>query len=375
MDALLAGDAPRTAAEARRALLVADLRAATLHAPETLHARVAAARPARKRAFVQRPSWKLVALVVPAALGIAVTAAVVHGLTGSSGGKNGQPVAAKRASTPPDTFSQNSPFSESSGSGAIGTVPAPNTDSSAIQAQKLAPTVSGSSSRLQHTEASIQIRVPDADHLSSATTAATRIATSLGGYAQSVDYRTPQHGAPAAYLELRVPAQNVQKALARLGGLGTIVSQQISVQDLQHALEVESAQVAQLRRRIAALAQAVRNPALPEAQRVLLRIKLVESRRALSQRLHARSGTVAAGTTARISLVLGTKQSVVTPVSHHRGPLGRKLHSALGFLAIEGMVVLYALIVISPFAAIGGLAWALARLRRRRDERRLLAVG
>ncbi len=106
---------------------------------------------------------------------------------------------------------------------------------------------------------------------------------------------------------------------------------------------------------------------------MLLRIRLAESKRALSQRLHARKGTVAAGTTARISLVLGTKKSIV-PVVHHRGRLGRMLHSAVGFLGLEGTIVLYALIVIGPLALVVALVWGLARLRRRREEQRLLTA-
>jgi hypothetical protein len=50
------------------------------------------------------------------------------------------------------------------------------------------------------------------------------------------------------------------------------------------------------------------------------------------------------------------------------------LHSALGFLGLEGTIALYALIVVSPLAVVGGLAWGLARARRRRDEQRLLAA-
>jgi hypothetical protein len=217
------------------------------------------------------------------------------------------------------------------------------------------------------------VRVPDVEHLSSATRAATRIATSLGGYAQSVDYKTPHGGNGTAAIELRVPAQNVQKALARLAALGTLVSQQVSVKDLQHALQVQSEQVAQLRRRIAALHTALADPALPDAQRVLLQIKLAESKRALAQRLNARKGTVTAGTTARISLVLSTEKSIVTPAPH-RGHTSRMLHSAVDFLGVEAVVVLYALIVISPFALLGGLAWALYRMRRRREEQRLLVA-
>src|SRR2546426_508825 len=127
--------------------------------------------------------------------------------------------------------------------------------------------------------------------LSEATTRATRIVTSLGGYAQSVEYRTPQNGSGASYLELRVPTQNVKIAIARLAGLGTLVSQELSVTDLQQRFQTQSAQIAQLRRRVAALRAALLDPSLPEAQKVLLQIRLAESKRALAQRLHARKGT------------------------------------------------------------------------------------
>jgi hypothetical protein len=136
---------------------------------------------------------------------------------------------------------------------------------------------------------------------------------------------------------------------------------------LTSTLQRQSAQIAQLRRRIAALHAALRDPALPEAQRVLLQIRLAESKRALAQRLHGRKGTIAAGQTARISLVLTTKKQAA--VVHHRGRLGRMLHSALGFLALEGMVLLFALIVISPVALALALVWY---WRRRAVDRLLL---
>jgi hypothetical protein len=371
LEALLAGDTPQTADEARRAALLAQLRAATLSAPEALRSRVLSAGPSRRRAFATRPSRRLVFVVLPAALALAVTAAIVHGLTTGSGSRqvSREHTGTKRLAVPP-TFSQSGSGTDSStSSGALRATPKA---ALASPQSSLAPT--GGTARLQHTDASLRVRVPDLDHLSSATRAATRIATSLGGYAQSVDYQTPQGANGTAYLELRVPARNVQRALQRLAGLGTLISQKVSVQDLEHALQVESAQIAQLRRRVAALRHALADPAVPDAQRVLLQIKLSESHRALAQRLHAQKGTVTAGTTARISLVLGTdKSSVVTPV-HHRGHLSRMLHSALGFLGIEAMVALYALIVISPLAILGGLALGLARARRRRDEERLLVA-
>ena len=158
----------------------------------------------------------------------------------------------------------------------------------------------------------------------------------------------------------------MKAAISRLAGLGTIVSQQLSLTDLEGKLETQSAQIAQLRRRVAALRTALADPALPDAQRVLLQIQLAESKRALAQRLSARKGTVSAGATARISLVLGTEKAIA-PVAH-RGRIGRMLHSAVGFLALEAMVALYALIVISPLALAAALVW----LWRRRSVDRLL---
>jgi hypothetical protein len=355
LEALLRGDAPRTDAEAARTVLISELRGATLRAPESLRARVAASVPAPRRREMRLPSRRLVFVLVPAALAVAVGAAVVHGLTGS-GAKTSQPLPA-RVDLPATKLL--APSGAVSSGGAASTLqPAP---------------IVGSGTRLQHTEASLEVRVPDVAHLASATTAATRIATSLGGYAQSVVYRTPQSGGGAATLILRVPAQNVRTALAKLAALGTLESQQVSVKDLQHDFAVETAQIAEIRTTVAALTKALRSRSLPQAQRILLGIKLAAEKRELAQRLHARTGTVTAGTTARISLVLSTQRAAAA-VPHHRGRLGRMVHSAVGFLGLEGTIVLYALIVIAPFALVGAVGWGVVRLRRRRDENRLLTT-
>jgi Domain of unknown function (DUF4349) len=362
MEALLRGDAPRTTGEERRAALLDGFRAAQLRAPEALRERVLGRASEPRPARFRLPSRRLVFVVVPAAAALAVGAALVHGFVGSGSHPSADRAAIVHGSVASVPAWKGATLN-SGGSGAATGAPA----------YKLLPAPTGSATRLQHTAASLQVTVPDTDKLSQATAAATRIATSLGGYAQSVVYRTPQGGGGIAQLELRIPAANVKQALARLAALGTIVSQQVSVQDLQHAFAVQSAQIGQLRRSIAALALALRNPSLPDAQKVLLQIRLAEQKRALAQRLHARTGTVAAGTTARVSLVLSTKQSVV-PVPAHRGRIGRMVHSAVGFLALEATVALYALIVVSPFVLLAGLVWGLNRARRRRDERRLLAA-
>jgi hypothetical protein len=325
------------------------LRAHAPRASQSLRTQVLALEPRRS------PSRKLV-LVLAAALAIAVAAAIVHGLV-SSGPKQ-QTALAHLKSPPRAAFA---PVTHGgSGDALNGQVgAAPGTPPRAL------PSIAGSATRLQHTDASLEVRVKNT---SAATTRATRIATSLGGYAQSVNYNSAPGGGGTASIVLRVPAQNVKTALARLEGLGTLISQNLSVTDLEHDLQLESTQIAQLRRTIAALESALKSPSLPDAQRVILQIRLANAKRALSQRLHARTGTITAGTTARISLFLSTKNAVV-PVPHHRGRLGRMVHSAVGFLGLEGTIVLYALIVLSPIALLAALLWSLREARRRRDER------
>jgi len=319
------------------------LRAHAPYAPERLRARVAALEPAPARRW-SLPPRRLALVVLPAAAGIAVAVALVHGAV--------RPEAQQRAVT----NARSAPALATQGGEAA--------DSATLKAA--APSVQGS--RLAHTDASLELRVDDTERLADATTRATRIATSLGGYAKSVDYSTPRAGAGSATLDLRVPAQNVKTALARLAELGTIVSQRLSVSDLEGKLATQSAQIAQLRRRVAALREALQDPALPEGQRVLLQIRLAEAKRALAQRLHARKGTLAAGATARISLVIGTEHAIVVP--QPRGRFDRMLHSAVGFLALEGTIALYALIVASPLALVAALVWWL----RRRSVERLLAA-
>jgi hypothetical protein len=324
------------------------LRAHAPHASDSLRARVLALEPKRVSS-----SRRFVLVALPAAVALAVVAAVVHGIVGSGSQKTAVVENAPATVTAPTWSSAG----DTAASSHLQAVPA------APSLKRYAPTT-GSTARLQRTDASVELRVASDDALAQATTRATQIATSLGGYAQSVDY----HSQGSATIDLRVPAQNVKAALARLARVGTIVSQNISVTDLQQRLVTQSEQVAQLRRRIAALQKALKDAALPESQRVILQIKLAESKRALAQRLNARKGTIASGTTARISVSIGTKRSIV-PVTH-RGRIGRMLHGALGFLALEAIIALYALIVISPFVLVGGAVW----LWRRRSLDRLLAA-
>jgi Domain of unknown function (DUF4349) len=310
------------------------LRAHAPLAPQSLRTRVLASEPRRT------PSRRLV-LVLAVALVAAVAAAVVDGIV-TSGPKHPRQQSALRALAPP----ARKTFAPAVGAGGAthGALPA------------------ATATRLQQYDATLSVRVKDP---SSAATQATRVATSLGGYAQSVTYSSASRSASVV---LRVPVANVKTALARLESLGTVVSQNLSVNDLQHDLQTETAEIAELRRTIATLEAALRNPSLQQGQRVLLQIRLANAKRSLSERRHAQSGTIAAGTNARISLDLETKAAAV-PVPQHRGRLGRMTHSAVGFLGLEGTAVLYGLIVLSPLAVMVALLWSLREVRRRRDQR------
>src|SRR5689334_9485225 len=143
------------------------LRAHAPVAPDELHRRVSLLRPAPSRRPRVRPT-----LVLAAAALVAVVAAVVHGFSTSAPRPQPQ---AKRALAPEHL---------NAAAGSAGTGAA--TDQRALAVPAPSP------GRLQHTDASIRVRVDD---VGSATSRATRIATELGGYAQSVRYRTPQNRA------------------------------------------------------------------------------------------------------------------------------------------------------------------------------------
>ena len=313
-------------------------------APERLRARVLDLAPApRSRAR------RITLVAVPVAAALAVGAAVVHGIAGS--GSKPQPLASQVHRAERKAW-------DSAGTGGSTFAAPAQTLTTALQGKAFVPNAVGS--RLQRTAVTLNVRVADAQ---SATTKAVGIATSLGGYAQSVRYDSSQK---TSFLTLRVPVDQAKFATARLAELGTLVSQQLSVDDLQHVLQTQNAQIAQLRRTIAALQKAIADPSLPDAQRVLLRIRLAEAKRSLTQRVHARGGTIAAGANATITLTLTTKHAQGAVLPHPPGRLDRMFHSALGFLALEGMAALYALIAAGPFLVLGWATLLLARARRRR---------
>jgi Domain of unknown function (DUF4349) len=359
--------------------LVSELRATAPAAPESLRARVLDGAPAPRR---QRTKKRRLALVVvPLAVVLAVGAAFVHGFVNSGSQSNAN---LKQVERVPGT-------ADGSGAAALGPVTVHRSvvtggklksasaysDRTAKSYALAAPpdaipqSVTIPRNRLVHAVASLQVQVPGRSELSKATNEASQIVGSLGGYAQSVRYQANHHGSGSAVLTLRVPVQKAQLAISRLGGLGKLLSQQVSTQDLQATLTHQTSQIGSLKRAIAVYESALQSTTLPASQRAILQIRLNNARRSLSQLQHARKGTLASGATADISLVLTTQNGAAVVTHHGQGRVGRLLGDAAHFLALEGIIVLYALIVLAPVILLVALGWWILRERRRREDRLL----
>ena len=402
LEALLRGDEPRTLEEKERASLLSELRAGELTAPDTLRETILATAPAVRRQRVRRPSRRLVLVVVPVAVALAVGAAIVHSFVGGS--NNGPAaLAALRPNARVDQHQGVQLSTAVSHRAAVGTasdtiaktekrVYAPATTNYGLdQAAGTPGFASGSAdsrnaplageaitipkNRLVHADASMVVQVRSHAALQHATNNATQIIGKLGGYAQNVQYQVSKQGYGDAFLSLRVPVGKAQTALTQLSALGSLASEEIQTQDLQHQFNQQTNRIGSLQRAIKIYQQALASGSLTGTERVQIQIKLSNAEHTLTAVRKARSSTVAQGAMANISLTLTTnKHAIVGPGKHHNGSaFGRRLGDAAHFLGLEALYVLYALVLLSPFILLGGLAWWVTRERRRRDEKRLLA--
>jgi hypothetical protein len=338
-----------------------ELRAAKPVAPAALRERVrtiAAQEPAREP-FLRRLSLRRFVLVAtPATVVVALVAAGVIGLTDTG---------SERGAT----------FAEGGGSDAAATktLEAETREAAPAQdeAQSVAPPSAGalppSQGRLQRYDAQLQLQVDGVDELSSATQQAMRIARSVGGSVASVSYDAPSQGVGSAQLTLRVPVARVQQAIVQLSGLGTILSQRYGIEDLQPAADDLAKQIEDTQARIAQLQDSLRNDDLTPSERAVLQAQLSEARRQLRDLRAALEGTRAEARLATIQLGLTTEEILPASAEEDEGALG----GVVDVLRWEALALLYILVVAGPFLLVGVLVWYLLRLRRRREEARLLA--
>jgi hypothetical protein len=336
--------------------IVEELRATRPRASDALRLQVltAASRPpVEQPSFLDRIRGRRLALLVPAAAGLAVVSAVAIGVT------RPQPSARDASSTP--TVERSAAESGT----AFVAPPAAADDASS---QKAAPgPVAG---RAQRYVATLALAVEDTDALSEATQRALSIARDLGGYVVNVQYATGADGTSS--LTLRVPSSRAGDAVTRLSALGTIVAQNVQIQDLQESLDGLDRAVERLRARIAAL-----TVQLERATTSVERARLLEQRAQAQAQLRelraSRAATAAEARNATIQLELRTEEGSGAVVPGSR--LDRALDRAIEVLAWEAVVALAFAVAAAPLALVAAAVWTTRRTRRRREDERLLAAS
>jgi hypothetical protein len=345
--------------------LAYELRAARPVAPESVRARVAgiAARepePRRSWSFPRVRVRRAALVLVPACLALAVLGALAGALARSGGSGSERGVAASETVAQLGRPARNVPKSaDAAGSALRGTA-------TSRQPSVLPP----SKRRYQDYSASMRIRLDDVDGLSAATQRAMRLARNLGGYVVSVQYGSEGSKQGEAYLTLRVPVRRVQTAIVRLSGLGTILGQNINIQDLQQQVTALERSIVRLKSDIAAIDQRLRAPGISEAEKARLEFR----RERLSNQLHdavrARANTINRASFATVSVNLTTHKR-----EEQAAPPGRfrdTLNDAGAILAAEAAWTLLVLAVAAPFVLLLVLVLWGVRSAKRFTDRRLL---
>jgi hypothetical protein len=315
--------------------LVAELRAAHVEAPPEVRERVrliAAAAPAPPR----RITWRR-ALVVVVPVAAAIAATIVF--------------------TRPPKHDQTA-LDLARGSGPV-TI-APNVGATAHTPSAKALAIPSAKTRVQTYDATLSLRVEHARDVSDGVKRALRIATSLGGYSQSVHAET--HGSRAvADLKLKIPRSRIQTAMAQLGQIGTITDENVSTVDRTALLNATDREIARLQKQLATLR------AEPQSADNDRRIAALVTRIERLQRGEATTRRTAHYATVDLHL----ETPLVTVVQKHtHGPL----HGVGVALTWLGIGAVYALAIGTPVAVLLVLMWLGVRVVRRRRENALLEI-
>jgi Domain of unknown function (DUF4349) len=331
-----------------------QVRASTIEASPELRARVRAIAASAAAETPRRGvSWRRITLVaVPACLAAAAAVALSVGVLDSGKQHPTQAAGRERAATLSASADQATPAPAQKAAG-TGSANLPST-----------------SGRAQRYEADLTLKVGD---LSSATKRALRLTRGFHGYVRSVEYGSGAERGSATMV-VRVPIGSVQKAIVEYSAIGQILDQHVSIEDVQPQVDRRFRQMQAQRDAIAKLQARLESPSLSSAQRTVLENRLVAARRQLVGLQRAQAALRRQTSYATVSLDLrSSAKAVVAP--GEPGRIGRALHRSGDILADEAKVLVYVLIVGAPFFLLAALAFAVARLRRRQSEARLLSTS
>lgn len=315
--------------------LLTELRAARPVAPAELREhvrRIAAGAAAERR---RRLTWRRALLIaVPVAAAIAGAALLVPG----NSHRASAPAVVHRAATPLAPVVQSK---AAAGAGSASAIPRP------------------SPNRVQRISATLQLRVPSTEAVSDATKQAVAIARSLGGYPSRVNVDAAGRSGYATIV-LRVPKERVQQAVARLSALGTIVGENVAIQDLQTQVD---ASARKLKRLEARLAYWQSQPQTEQAQK-----QVASFTAAIAKLKRSRAATVRSASYSTLTVQLTTRPAPAIVQKKH-GPL-HGLGVAFRWL---GIGALYTVALAGPFVLLFVLGWLVARTVRRHREDALLS--
>jgi hypothetical protein len=332
--------------------LIHELQASRPAAPAALRARVReTARTQSSPGSWQRlrfPARRIALVALPAAAALALVSAGAIGLSRSDAPSS---EALREQASPED--SSGAKATPSTGLGVTS------------QDSAIGPTPE----RAQRVSATLTVEVEGSDDVSRAAQDALDLTRSLGGHVVSASVATGEQG--SATMTLRVPVAKVQQAIVQLSGLGRIVSQQVTIDDLQESLDALERRESSVRAQIARITAWLGTGSLDAETRAVLETRRQRLQRELRE---LRQGIAATTAEARMSTI---ELTVVTPESLGAVPvpsrLDRTLDEAVNVLLWEGVIVLALAIVVAPFALVALAAWLGQRLYRRREDERLLA--
>jgi Domain of unknown function (DUF4349) len=308
-------------------------------------------------------------VLVPACLVAVVAAATVHGLLASS--------ASKQTAT--------STNQAESGAGAVKSQPNPPATRTPLQGvttktptfdQALTPSAipSPSPGRYQNYQADLRVRVKDLDALGDKTARAMQITQQLGGFVASLSQSSTAGQPGEADLVLRIPVARVTDAMVQLSALGTVLSQNVSIVDLQRVVQQQRQQIRSLQLQIARITAALQQSGLSVDERLRLQFLLDDTRRNLANATGRNKATLREAALSRIAFSLTTQKPIAPAKKHHSSFFGRAVSSAFHFLGGAGAVAVAALIIISPLLVLAILIWLGVRGFRRREAQRLLGT-
>ena len=340
--------------------LVLELKRSRPAAPAALRDRIAELavpepEPGRGWAW-SLPRWRprrVALIVVPACLALALLGALAGGLatSGPSEKKVAHSERVLPTSTTADSQKAFAPVQRSAGASAARPLP-PNLH------------------RYQDYSASMRIRLDDVDGLSSATQRAMRLARRLGGWVAGVEYGSSGNKNGTAFLTLRVPVTRVQSAVVTLSQLGTILSQNVRITDVQQQVNGLERQIIRLTSDIAAIDAQLKSANLTIAERTRLEFRRERLATARQQAVLERRATINRARFATVSLGLTTQKAQEKPAP--AGRFHRIIGHAGGILAAEAAWTLLILAVALPFVVLIVLVIWGARAARRVADRRLL---